>query len=64
MAHKIYNIFNRKATPQSAPIPGSNQIPNSAGGYTWQLDPWQCLMRFLVLGTEGGTYYITHPRQR
>ncbi len=40
MAHKIYNIFNRKATPQTAPIPGSNQIPNSAGGYAWQLDPW------------------------
>jgi len=59
MAHKIYNIFNRKATPQTAPIPGSNQIPNSAGGYAWQLDPWQRLMRFLVLGTEGGTYYVS-----
>jgi 60 kDa SS-A/Ro ribonucleoprotein len=59
MAHKIYNLFNRKATPQHAPIPGSNQIPNSAGGYAWQLDPWQRLMRFLVLGTEGGTYYIS-----
>jgi len=59
MAHWIYNIFNRKATPQHAPIPGSNQIPNSAGGFAWQLDPWQRLMRLLVLGTEGGTYYIT-----
>lgn len=59
MAHKIYNIFNRKATPQTAPIPGSNQIPNSAGGYAWQLVPWQRLMRFLVLGTEGGTYYVS-----
>jgi len=59
MAHKIYNLFNRKITPQHAPIPGSNQIPNSAGGYAWQLDPWQRLMRFLVLGTEGGTYYIS-----
>ncbi len=59
MAHKIYNIFNRKATPQHAPIPGSNQVANSAGGYAFQLDPWQRLMRFLVLGTEGGTYYIS-----
>ncbi len=33
MAYKIYNIFNRKATPQTAPIPGPNQIPNSTGGY-------------------------------
>ena len=59
MAHKLYNIFNRKATPQHAPIPGSTQVPNSAGGYAWQLDPWGRLMRFLVLGTEGGTYYIS-----
>ena len=59
MALKIYNIFNRKATPQNAPVPGSNQIPNSAGGYAWQLDPWGRLVRFLVLGTEGGTYYIS-----
>ena len=59
MAHKLYNLFNRKHTPQSAPIPGSAQVPNSAGGYAWPLDPWQRLMRFLVLGTEGGTFYIT-----
>jgi 60 kDa SS-A/Ro ribonucleoprotein len=59
MAHNIYNLFNRKNTPQNAPIPGSNQVPNSAGGYAWELDPWQRLMRFLVLGTEGGTYYIS-----
>jgi 60 kDa SS-A/Ro ribonucleoprotein len=59
MAHKIYNIFNRKATPQTAPIPGSNQVPNSAGGYAWQINPWEQLTRFLVLGTESGTYYIS-----
>ena len=58
MAHMIYNIFNRKATPQNAPVPGSKQVPNSAGGYAWSLDPWQHLMRFLVLGSEGGTYYV------
>jgi 60 kDa SS-A/Ro ribonucleoprotein len=58
MAHKIYNLFNRKSTPQNAPIPGSTQIANSAGGFSWQLDPWQRLTRFLVLGSEGGTFYI------
>lgn len=57
MAHNIYNLFNRKNTPQNMPLPGSNQVPNSAGGYAWQLDPWRRLMRFLVLGTEGGTFY-------
>jgi 60 kDa SS-A/Ro ribonucleoprotein len=33
-------------------------MPNSAGGYTWQVDDWTRLDRFLILGAEGGTYYI------
>jgi 60 kDa SS-A/Ro ribonucleoprotein len=45
-------------TPQRAPIPGAGQVPNSAGGYAWAVTPWQRLDRFLVLGTEGGTYYV------
>ena len=45
-------------TPQSEPIPGSAQVPNSAGGFTWELDEWGRLDRFLVLGTEGGSYHI------
>jgi 60 kDa SS-A/Ro ribonucleoprotein len=48
----------KRATPQSEPIPGSAQVPNSAGGYAWELGPWERLDRFLVLGSEGGTYYI------
>lgn len=45
-------------TPQSEPIPGSNQVPNSAGGFAWKVDDWAQLRRFLILGTDGGTYYI------
>src|SRR5258708_4542503 len=51
--------FNRKATPQNAPIPGSNQVPNSAGGYSFPVDDWTRLDRFLILGSEGGSYYAT-----
>ncbi|MEZ4618895.1 MAG: hypothetical protein R2867_25735 [Caldilineaceae bacterium] len=36
---------------------GTNQVMNSAGGYAWAVDSWTRLDRFLVLGTEGGTYY-------
>ncbi len=54
----IYAITNRKRTPQSQPIPGSTQVRNSAGGYSWQLDDFGKLRRFLILGSEGGTYYI------
>src|SRR5947199_3757986 len=58
MAINYAKIFNRRATPQSQPIPGSTQVPNSAGGYSWALDDWIRFDRFLVLGAEGGTYYI------
>ncbi len=55
----VYSVTNRKRTHQSQPIPGSTQVKNSAGGYSWQLDDFGKLRRFLILGSEGGTYYIT-----
>jgi 60 kDa SS-A/Ro ribonucleoprotein len=50
---------NTKQTPQTEPIPGSAQVPNSAGGYSFKVDDWTRLQRFLILGTEGGSYYAT-----
>lgn len=47
-----------RGTPQDRPIPGTAQVPNAAGGYAWALTDWQRLERFLVLGTEGGTFYV------
>jgi 60 kDa SS-A/Ro ribonucleoprotein len=58
MAINYAKLFNRRITPQSQPIPGAAQVPNSAGGYAWQVDDWTRLDRFLILGAEGGTYYI------
>lgn len=43
--------------PQSMPA-SPKQVKNSAGGYSFKLDEWDRLDRFLILGTEGGTYYI------
>lgn len=54
--------FSTQTTPQSEPIPGTDQIKNSAGGYTWGLDPMARLHRFLVLGTEGGSYYASERK--
>lgn len=54
--------FNVTKTPQSQPIPGTKQVENSAGGYTWKLDDFARLNRFLVLGNEGGTYYATENK--
>jgi 60 kDa SS-A/Ro ribonucleoprotein len=50
--------LRHRVTPQAEQIPGSTQIPNSAGGYAWPVDHWTRLDRFLVLGTEGGTFYV------
>ncbi len=50
--------YNTKKTPQSQPIPGSVQVPNSAGGFVFPIDDWKRLHRFLIMGSEGGTYYI------
>ena len=58
MAINYAKSFNRRVTPQSQPIPGSSQVPNSGGGYAWPVDDWTRLDRFLILGAEGGTYYL------
>ena len=42
-------------TPQHAPI--ARTLPNSAGGHAFPVDDWARLDRFLVLGSEGGSYY-------
>lgn len=48
-----------KSTPQSEPLLGreSEQKQNRAGGHTFVITPWQQLDRFLMLGSEKGTYY-------
>jgi 60 kDa SS-A/Ro ribonucleoprotein len=42
---------------QRVPLPG--QAPNSAGGFAWAVDGWTRLRRFLILGSEGGSYYAS-----
>ena len=44
-------------TPQREPMPGT--VPNSAGGHAFAADLWTRLRRFLILGSEGGSYYAT-----
>jgi 60 kDa SS-A/Ro ribonucleoprotein len=54
---KKYLTNMLRPTPQTAPMFGTTQVRNSAGGYSWQVDQWDHLRRFLVLGSEGGSYY-------
>jgi len=39
-----------------------DQISNAAGGFTFEVSPWDRLERFLILGTEGGTYYASEQK--
>ena len=47
--------------PQSAPIAGSGQVPNSAGGFAWAVDGWT-RSAALILGSEGGSYYASESK--
>ncbi len=58
----LRKLFSLRQTPQHLPIPGTDQVCNEAGGYTWPVDKWARLDRFLILGSESGTYYIG-PRE-
>lgn len=62
MSNYLSGVLSTRETPQSAPIPGSTQVPNSAGGYAWPVDDWVRLDRFLILGSEGGSYYASERR--
>jgi 60 kDa SS-A/Ro ribonucleoprotein len=48
--------YSTLATPQSEQA-DPRQVKNSAGGYSFQVNDWQRLERFLILGSEGGSYY-------
>lgn len=50
-----------KTLPVQTPVPNKGQVLNSTGGYVWEVNDWDRLTRFLILGTEGGTYYTSEP---
>src|SRR5262249_60022981 len=54
--------FSTRKTPQAQPIPGSAQVPNRAGGFAWAVDDWTRLDRFLLLGSEGPSYYASEQK--
>jgi 60 kDa SS-A/Ro ribonucleoprotein len=56
--------YSKKSTPQTEVIPGreADMVPNSAGGVSFALDAMAQFDRFLILGTEGGTYYTSERK--
>jgi len=37
-------------------------VENNAGGFVFKLDEWKQLERFLILGSEGGTFYVSEKK--
>ena len=57
--HRVQN----QPTPQSEPLPGRPEmVENSAGGYVFPVDNFTRLKRFLVLGSQGGSYYASERK--
>lgn len=56
MRQLLRHLF--RYTPQGQPLVGVPQVRNHAGGYVFEVDPWTRLTRFLILGSEGATFYV------
>ena len=54
--------YNKRKTSQRQPVPGKKMKKNNAGGYAFKLDHWDQLDRFLILGTEGGTFHVNERK--
>jgi 60 kDa SS-A/Ro ribonucleoprotein len=51
------SVSPRRGTPQTEQA-DPRQVVNSAGGFTFTLSPIDQLRRFLILGTDAGTFYV------
>lgn len=58
---KYAQHVSTRETPQSEQASPA-QRENSAGGYSFTLDCWGRLDRWLILGAEGGTYYASEQK--
>ncbi len=56
--------INKVPTPQSQPIRGreTEMRKNAGGGYGFVLDDFMRTYRFMILGTEGGSFYISEDK--
>jgi len=60
-AYSTYSRTSKKRTPQRTRA-NEREVKNTAGGYVYPVDEWTRLDRFLILGTEGGTYYASQRK--
>ena len=61
MSKYLIEHGSTRVTPQSEAM-REDQVANSAGGFVWAVDEWTRLRRFLILGSEGGSYYASERK--
>lgn len=61
MSKALKNVNTHK-TSQDTAVLGKNQVKNNAGGYVFRVTDEQRLQRFLIIGTDGGTFYASEKR--
>lgn len=69
MSKSLKNFVNeekkaRTETPQNKRTPGrTDEVKNNAGGFVFKVSDQARLERFLILGTDGATYYVNSQAQ-
>lgn len=57
MPRMYSSVLNQKLNEQP-----DGTVKNNAGGFSYALDKWKRLDQFLILGSEGGTHYLTERK--
>lgn len=58
---QINRLRNPVSVSQSEPL-NEKQVRNNAGGYVWKITDLDRFKRFLMLGNEKGTYYVSNNK--
>lgn len=56
MSNALKNVNNHVTSPTAPALP--TQVENNAGGYVFNVADKARLERFLIIGVDGGTYYV------
>ena len=59
MSKALNNYVSTRSNPPVTTRANDRQIKNNTGGFVYEISDRQRLERFLILGTDGGTYYVT-----
>ena len=57
-----YAGLSSRSTPQTQPLLGRKMVQNEGGGYSFELGAWKAFERFLILGSEGGSFYTNEVK--